>query len=111
MAGKGSEKTQFKPGQSGNPKGRPAVNLTNVLKKEVAKALRSKGKDVEVDGVKVTVAEGLVKKMIGKALNGDMRAMQMIFDRNDGKVPDIIQQEVKLDGAVFCDEEGNKIEE
>lgn len=111
MAGKGSEATQFKKGQSGNPKGRPKANLTSILKEEVAKQLRAKGKSVEIDGVKVSVAQALIKKLIGKALNGDMKAMQMLFDRNDGKCVETVQQQIKLDGAVFCDKEGNVIGE
>ena len=112
MAGKGSEKTQFKPGESGNPKGRPPSSLTTLLKKEIAKHLKNKaGEFVEHEGVRITAAEAIVRKLISSAINGDMRAMQMLFDRHDGKAVEQIRQQIKLDGAVFCDKDGNKIEE
>ena len=69
---------RFKPGQSGNPKGRPkGTTLTNRLKKILA----------EDDG---KVAEALMKAGVKAALKGDYRFWAYIFDRVDGKVADRI---------------------
>ena len=64
---------QFKPGESGNPNGRPSFKA----------ALR---KELEANGGLVRPKiERLAKKAIKMALEGDMRAMEFIADRLDGK--------------------------
>jgi hypothetical protein len=69
---------QFKPGHSGNPKGRPpGKSLTARLRKIL---------DREVSGRKI--ADLLMEEMAKSALKGDFRFMQEIFNRIDGKVPD-----------------------
>ncbi len=49
----------------------------------------------EIDGEKLpdgmTLADLLIRKLYKAAGKGDMRAMAIIWERNDGKVPDIIQ--------------------
>jgi hypothetical protein len=63
MAGKGSEKTQFKPGQSGNPTGRKPASII----------------------FREAIGDDAIKKF-GKALKamaekGDIRAAELIMDR------------------------------
>jgi hypothetical protein len=68
----------FRPGQSGNPKGRPRTKgLLNALKAAVGK--------VEDDGR--TVEELLIEALIAEALKGRNRlpAIQTVFDRLEGK--------------------------
>lgn len=73
--------SQFKPGQSGNPKGRPpgSKNLKTLIERELNQ--------------KVTVREGsrsrqltkrevLVKQLVKKALEGDHRAQQTLLKVN-----------------------------
>ena len=68
--------TQFKPGQSGNPAGRPKRDWTwaGVLENAVEKAEES-GKTV-----KEIVAESLVKE----AIKGNVMAQKEIMNRMDG---------------------------
>jgi hypothetical protein len=67
--------SQFKPGQSGNPGGRPKkVSLTALLREALAR---------EVEGR--TVGEKLVEVMVQNALKGDFRFCRDLMDRIDGK--------------------------
>lgn len=66
---------QFKPGQSGNPGGRPkgAVTLTNLI----AKAMNEKV--VVHEGGrrrKITKGEAIAKQLVNKAASGDLRAIR-----------------------------------
>ncbi len=79
MTGKGEppEEHQFKPGESGNPKGRPkgSLNLKTILKKLLA--------EQDVDG---QWANPIAKKLLQKAFNDDdYRAIVEIIDRIEGK--------------------------
>ena len=59
----------FKPGQSGNPKGRPKNSVTALLK-------------AKPDADKVAIAT----KLTNLAKEGDLKAIDMFIDRTDGKV-------------------------
>ncbi len=66
----------FKPGQSGNPKGRPrgatvAGRISKILADEDGK-----------------VATALAKVFVSKGLKGDFKFAKELIDRVDGKVPD-----------------------
>jgi len=67
--------TSWRPGQSGNPSGRPRNELLTLLR-EAAN---------EVDGG-VTKGEKLVIKIWEMALAGDIRAISILFDRLFGRV-------------------------
>lgn len=67
----------FKPGQSGNLKGRPPRDWTwSGLLEEVAEELDPKDKKT----FKRKVAEGLIRQ----AIKGDHSATKVLFDRMDG---------------------------
>ena len=70
---------QWKPGQSGNPNGRPSKEncLTSLLKEAMKMVDKKK---------KLTYAQLLVITLINRALLGDTKAIDMILDRVDGKV-------------------------
>ena len=75
MKGVPPKHTQFKPGQSGNPKGRPKLpDIKGVL----AKILNG-----DEDGM--PALEAILKALVKKAKNGDVRAAQELFDRAFGK--------------------------
>jgi hypothetical protein len=79
MAGKGgkiSPATEFKPGQSGNPKGRPRKlpQLNDLIDTVLGD---------EVNGL--TAAEAILKKLRQLAVSGNLKAAEMLLDRAYGK--------------------------
>jgi len=79
--GKISPATEFKPGQSGNPKGRPKVPD---LKKEIAIVLSGSDKE---NGLYT-----LLKKIFERAKSGDMRAAELLLKYGYG-LPNPMPQE------------------
>jgi hypothetical protein len=71
------KKTQFKPGQSGNPKGRPkgARNLHNILEEELGQKV-----SVTENGKRKRVGKDrlMVRQQVNKAAQGDPKAFQAI---------------------------------
>ena len=66
---------RFRPGQSGNPSGRPK----NVL----SKAIRKKLEEVNESGQ--TVEEEITDKLVELARAGNMDAIKLLGDRSEGK--------------------------
>ena len=64
---KKQKRSGFKPGQSGNPKGRPQGSRNNVT--------------LAMEALLEGEAEALTRKAIEKALGGDMTALRICFDR------------------------------
>jgi Family of unknown function (DUF5681) len=77
--GKPPEHKRFKPGQSGNPNGRPrgSKNLKTDLQEELAERII-----VSVAGMSkpITKQRALVKALMATALKGDVRAASKLFD-------------------------------
>lgn len=69
--------TPFKPGQSGNPGGRPK---TKPFKEAIRRAVEAAGDDTGK-------LDMLALALYSKALEGDVSALKEIADRLDGKVP------------------------
>lgn len=70
--------TQFKPGQSGNPKGRPkgVKNLFTDLREELeAKILVTEASQTQ----EVTKQRAMIKTLLAKALKGDARSAQVLI--------------------------------
>lgn len=69
--------TQFKAGQSGNPKGRPkhSKNIASLALKELSQTVI-----IQENGQsrKITKSEALVKSAMARAMKGDMRALTLI---------------------------------
>lgn len=90
--------TQFKPGQSGNPKGRPRQPTT--IADVVAKQLR-KRVTVTMGGKAETVPmlHAIAMKLVSQAANGDHKSTAMVLgalnasesDPNN-KLPELLQQ-------------------
>jgi hypothetical protein len=73
------EHTQFKPGQSGNPGGRPKT-------KPITEALRELLASVGPVLGEKTNAQSLADRLLVMALNGDLSAIRELADRVEGKV-------------------------
>jgi Family of unknown function (DUF5681) len=69
---------QFKPGQSGNPSGRPkgVRNFTSDLREELAELVSIKHGDSSVE---VTRQRAIVKVLVKAAVEGDQRAATIVF--------------------------------
>lgn len=81
--------TQFKPGQSGNPAGRPKSAL-------ISQALRQKlDEPFPDDEHGRTYAEVIAAKMAEKAASGEDRAIQEVIDRVEGKAKQTVN--LKMD--------------
>jgi hypothetical protein len=79
------ESTRFKPGQSGNPGGRPkAAPLSHACRELLAKP-------VPDDPEGRTYAEAIAQSLAEKALAGDIRAAQEIADRAEGRARQSIE--------------------
>jgi hypothetical protein len=76
--GKPPKTTQFKKGKSGNPRGRPkgSLNLATDLTAELGEHIT-----VREDGRprKVSKQRALIKSLMAKALQGDVRAMTSLL--------------------------------
>ena len=74
----------WKPGQSGNPKGRPkGKSVTNQLRKLLDEGLE--GKDL---------ADAMAKAAYKHAMKGDFRFWNAIVERIEGKVPDKLEADI-----------------
>jgi hypothetical protein len=74
----------FKPGQSGNPAGRPkSITLSEAYRKQLAMI-------DEADPQKRTFAEVLAEQMIVRAKTGDVAALKEVADRVEGKAKQTI---------------------
>jgi hypothetical protein len=75
--------TRWKPGQSGNPAGRPkgAKNLNVLFHEALSQTLV-----IEEHGKsrRITAREGIVLRMVQMALKGDQKAVNTIFARDKG---------------------------
>ena len=85
------EDTQFKPGVSGNPSGRPLKEycLTDILKDQgnITDEVDSKGKPI-------SRKQAIAAKLWERALGGDVILLKYLYDRIDGKPLQTIEANV-----------------
>jgi hypothetical protein len=78
----------WKPGQSGNPSGRPKRDsITSALLRQ----LEQQNADSE------TIADSIAAVLVKRALSGDVRAIREIADRTEGKP----RQQIKVEAEVM----------
>ena len=76
----------WKPGQSGNPSGRPVTKpVSDAMKKHLAELYRGPSKTWVSRGF--TNGQVLALKIFEMAASGDMRAAEELLNRTEGKVP------------------------
>lgn len=101
--GKPPKKNQFKPGKSGNPKGRTkeSKNFDKILEELFQKKIVIKENGEER---KVTIKVALTQKLLVKALyEGDLKAMELLLkhiDRLDTKAAEkmLLEEKTKNNG-------------
>ena len=78
-----NELTQFKPGQSGNPNGRPKKlpEIDELLAEALGYEQASEAKEI-------------LKALVAKAKKGDVRAAEVLFDRAYGKANQYIKEDI-----------------
>ena len=79
---------RWQSGQSGNLKGRPKDAL-------LTKEIRAQLNDVRDDGK--TNAQAIAESMISRAIKGDVRAADLIFNRIEGRVLQSVDLSVSTD--------------
>jgi hypothetical protein len=76
--GKPPRVSQFKPGESGNPRGRPrgSKNLALLLEEELKQRIT-----INENGRRrrITKQAAIIKHMVNKALSGDPRLLQLLL--------------------------------
>lgn len=75
--GKPPKKTQFKPGQSGNPKGRTKGSRNGIytyIQRELNSSITL------TDGSKITKEQGFARQLTNKALRGDIQSQKLLFN-------------------------------
>lgn len=81
------EATRWKPGQSGNPGGRPKTALLSQSCRMLLAQL------VPSDPQRRTYAQAIAEALAAKALDGDIRAAQELADRSEGKARQAVEVE------------------
>ena len=76
--GRAPRSTRFRPGQSGNPRGRPkgAQSLRGLVASALGERVEAKENGRRR---RITKLEAAVKQLVNRAANGDQRATQFVF--------------------------------
>jgi hypothetical protein len=112
--GKPPKNRQFKPGQSGNPRGKPkrAKTPQQALETELNKTVRIReGETVR----RVTRLEAIMKRLVAQAASGDHKAMKLVFDQRNKPEPPPPRKKLEdhgtSEGFVWTDEDDRKLEQ
>jgi len=103
MPAKPPKKYQWKPGQSGNPKGRPpgSKNISTILRELMELEVETTD---PVTGERISAPGYLLvsKRLLRKALDGNDKSITEIFDRLEGRPAQKI--DVKGDTKLFLED-------
>lgn len=100
--GKPPKHTQFRKGQSGNPKGRPkfAKGLNTIIREEMLAKIPVRTRRGERY---IPRAQAMVLKLLELAGKGDMRALRLLLDLYASAVPDTSAANDSADVVDFTD--------
>ena len=104
--GKPPKASQFQKGQSGNPNGRPKGRkrletiLRDLLEKEI-----NVDDPIEKKMVRKKISECINLRLVSKALKGDTKSIEIIYERIDGKV---VNRNMNADGDLDDEDFRNK---
>jgi hypothetical protein len=83
--------TQFKKGQSGNPKGRPkkVKNITLLVEEELKRRI-----DVRENGrrKRISKLQAIIKTLVNSAIGGDIRSLKLIIEEKRKTEPAPVQK-------------------
>lgn len=81
--------TRFKKGQSGNPNGRPkgSISFANKIEAMLREAVKDK------NGQEKEMADVIVQSLIKQAAMGNMKAIEYLIDKVDGKAKQSLEIE------------------
>jgi hypothetical protein len=83
--------TQFRPGQSGNPGGRPKKqSLTAQLRAYLDREAKVRDKP---RGHGIRNRDILIERLFQQAVDGDTGLIRLIFERVDGKLADVAEED------------------
>jgi Family of unknown function (DUF5681) len=102
--GKPPKHTQFKKGQSGNPKGRPKQVQAHMPVSRIIRHSLSEEVQGQVNGRtrKMTKLEAIIEVQSAKALKGDTRAAKLVIDLGHKHIaPHQTLEELKGDRPLF----------
>lgn len=110
MSEKQSKNTEhlvpWKPGQSGNPAGRPKKDLCliSLVKEEFEKEAMGKDADGNLMPLGMTKAQAFARALVNQAIKGHNVAIKELLDRIDGKIPDVVDLKAKVSDETRRDE-------
>lgn len=81
----------FKAGCSGGPGKTPGRALLRTVLRKVLEIELDLDNPVTRETYKMSVSEAIALKLVKRALDGNLRAIELIFDRVEGKVADMLQ--------------------
>ena len=85
----------FKPGQSGNPKGRPkgARSVTKFMEELLQTSISIPKTQFTEDGEKIPASKALAIRIVTGAIKGDNAKIRELLDRVEGKTKDVLEIE------------------
>jgi hypothetical protein len=90
-----------KPGETHNPKGRPkgAKGLSTLLRKYLKQKIDFND-PISKENVKKALGDVVILKLLSNAIKGDMRAIQEILDRTEGKASQLIEHKGNINEPI-----------
>jgi hypothetical protein len=83
------KESQFTPGKTGNPNGRPkGTRNRSTIVREWLEAIYSKTNPISGKTESLSIQDHMVISLIGKALKGDVPAFKELMDSGHGKIID-----------------------